>query len=173
MGPFLTRQWIMRRSNQLLLFLVVLVVTACLEASPFVPEIETVSFAPSLGVDLDASTKTANGVYFRDITVGGGTLVRADSGGDTLAVWYTGYLRDGAAFDTNVGGSLFTFITGADNVIDGMDEGVRGMRQGGTRQIIIPPALGYGGVRYGTIPPHSILIFTVEAVTVKTSAAVP
>ncbi len=163
----------MRRSSHLLILLAVLVVTACLDASPFVPKIENVSYAPSLGVDLAASTKTANGVYYRDITVGGGTLVRSDSGGDTLSIRYTGYLRDGTVFDTNVGGSLFTFITGADNVIDGMDEGVRGMRQGGTRQIIIPPALGYGGVRYGTIPPNSILIFNVEAVTVKTSAAAP
>jgi len=163
----------MRRSSQLLLFIAVLVVTACLEASPFVPKIEDVSYAPSLGVDLTASIKTANGVYYRDITVGGGTLVRSDSGGDTLSITYTGYLRDGTAFDTNVGGTLFTFITGSPDVIGGMDEGVRGMRQGGTRQIIIPPALGYGGVRYGSIPPHSILIFTVEAVTVKTSAAAP
>jgi FKBP-type peptidyl-prolyl cis-trans isomerase len=163
----------MRRSSQLLLFVAVLVGTACLDAGPFVPKIENVSFAPSLGVDLAASVKTANGVYYRDITVGGGTLVRSDSGGDTLSIWYTGYLRDGTTIDSNIGLALWEFITGSPLVIEGMDEGVRGMRQGGTRQIIIPPALGYGGVRYGAIPPNSILIFTVEAVTVKTSAAAP
>jgi FKBP-type peptidyl-prolyl cis-trans isomerase FkpA len=172
----------MRRTSRLLLFVpfvIAIAATACLEAAPFVPNIEDVSFDPSLGVDLAASTKTASGLYYRDITVGGGTLVRSDSGGDTISIFYTGYLRSGESFDTNVDGTLFTFVTGPNSVsgqlsvIAGMDEGVRGMRAGGTRQLIIPPDLGYGGIRNGSIPPNSILIFDVEAVTVKTSAAAP
>lgn len=124
-------------------------------------------------MNLTASTRTASGLYYRDITVGSGLLVRSDSGGDTLAIRYTGYLRDGNEFDSNVGGVLFTFITGAALVIDGMDEGVRGMREGGTRQLIIPPALGYRGVPQSTIPAYSILIFNVELVDVKSSVAAP
>jgi len=163
----------MTRLRQLLLLGAAIAVTACLEAPPFVPKIEDVNFAASLGVDLGASTKTESGLYYRDLIVGAGTLVRSDSGGDTVSIRYTGYLRSGHEFDTNVGGSLLTFVTGASTVIDGMDEGVRGMRAGGTRQLIIPPKLGYGSIPNGAIPANSILIFTVEAVTVKTSAAAP
>ena len=175
MGPILIPPFarLMNRSRQLLVLVAAIVATACLEAAPFVPKIEDVSFAASLGVDLSASTKTASGLYYREITIGGGTRVRSDSGRDTVSIRYTGYLRSGESFDSNVGGPLLTFITGAGTVIEGMDEGVRGMREGGTRQLIIPPALGYGGSRNGTIPANSILIFTVEMVNVKTSVAVP
>lgn len=157
----------------MLLLVAATVVTACLEASPFVPKIEEVNFAPSLGVDLAASTKTESGLYYRDIVVGAGTLVRADSGGDTVSIRYTGYLRSGVQVATNVGGDLWTIVTGTGAAIEGMDEGVRGMKQGGTRQLIIPPALGYGGIPNGTIPANSILIFTVEMVNVRTSVAAP
>ena len=46
-------------------------------------------------------------------------------------------------------------------MIDGFDEGVRGMRVGGQRQLIIPPSLGYGSRATGSIPANSILIFVI------------
>jgi peptidylprolyl isomerase len=46
-------------------------------------------------------------------------------------------------------------------VIDGFDEGVRGMRVNGVRQLIIPPSLGYGSSGSGSIPGNSILVFTI------------
>jgi peptidylprolyl isomerase len=47
-------------------------------------------------------------------------------------------------------------------VIPGFDEGIRGMKVGGRRQLIIPPALGYGSERVGSIPANSILVFVVD-----------
>lgn len=164
----------MRRSRLLLALAGAVVATACLEASPFVPKIEDVTFAPELEVNLAASTKTASGLYYRDIVVGDGAMVRADSGGDTVSVRYAGYLRSGVQFDSNrdAPGPL-TFVTGRLQVIDGFDEGVRGMRVAGRRQIIIPPALGYGNRPNGNIPANSILVFDVVVSRVASPAPAP
>ena len=71
---------------------------------------------------------------------------------------YAGYLRNGTEFDS---GSLPAFTTGTGAVIAGYDEGVRGMRVGGQRQLIIPPSLGYGSRGSGSIPANSILVFVI------------
>ena len=121
------------------------------------PNIDTTNFAPSLNVNLAASTKTASGLYYRDITVGAGALVPVASGA-SVTTTYAGYLRNGTEFDS---GNLPAFTTGTGAVIDGYDEGVRGMRVGGQRQLIIPPSLGYGSRASGSIPANSILIFVI------------
>ncbi len=158
----------MRRHRTLLFLLVAVIVTACLEASPFVPKIESSTFDPSLGVNLAASTKLPSGVYIRDITVGGGTEVPADSA-DTVVVRYRGYLRNGFKFDSNVAPSApFSYPTGEFATIEGFEMGVVGMKEGGERQIIIPPTRAYGGnppIGSG-IPAYSILVFNVTLVRV-------
>lgn len=151
----------MRRFRFPILALVAVLATACLEKSPFVPRIEDVTFAPELGVNLAASTKTASGMYYRDITVGGGATIPTTNG-DTAFVRYQGWLRNNVSFDNNLSAAQpFAFVTGSGGVIAGFDEGVRGMRVGGVRQLIIPPALGYGANGSGAIPGNSILIFTI------------
>lgn len=146
----------MRRFLALLPLLLV-AVASCSDSAPFVPNIDTTNFAPSLNVNLAASTKTASGLYYRDITVGAGALVPVASGA-SVTTTYAGYLRNGTEFDS---GNLPAFTTGTGAVIDGYDEGVRGMRVGGQRQLIIPPSLGYGSRASGSIPANSILIFVI------------
>ena len=166
---------IMRRLATLAAAFAAIILSACLEASPFVPKIDEVGYDPSLGVDLNASIETPSGVWYRDIVLGTGPLVREDSSGDTVRVRYKGYLRNGFRFDSNTGPGepllsfVTTFVVDSMQVIEGFDIGVRGMQQGGIRQIIIPPKLGYGGVANGSIPANSILIFRVEAVDIDTS----
>ncbi len=127
--------------------------------------VETTTFASSLGVDLSASTRTTNGAYVRDIIIGPGAVVTA---GQTVGVKYSGYLSNGTLFDSNTGAStLLPFTVGARQVIAGFDEGVPGTRVGGTRQIIIPPALGYGLNDRGPIPGNSVLVFTVQVVSAQ------
>jgi len=127
--------------------------------------IESTSFAQSLDVDLKSMTKTGTGLYYRDVTVGTGPVVAA---GQSVAVHYAGALPDGKPFDANgPSDPPFSFHPGQGEVISGWDEGVVGMRVGGRRQLVIPPALGYGAAGAGPIPPNAILVFTVEVVSAQ------
>lgn len=144
------------------LLAVVVLASSCLDGDPFIPKIEEVYFDPTLNVNLAASTRTASGLYYRDLVVGTGAQVDTASG-DSVGVRYTGWLRNAEQFDSNISAATpLRFKTGAGGIIDGFDEGVRGMRVNGRRQIIVPPNLGYGAAGSGrTIPPHSILVFEI------------
>jgi FKBP-type peptidyl-prolyl cis-trans isomerase len=166
----------MRRLASLTAIFAVVILSACLEAAPFVPKIDEVGYDPSLGVDLAASTELPSGLWYRDIAVGTGYVVRSDTSRDTVRIRYRGYLRNAFRFDSNTGPGeqLLTAVvnahdTSAFRMIDGMDEGLRGMQVGGIRQLIIPPKLGYGGVTRGNIPANSILIFRVEAISIDSA----
>jgi len=89
--------------------------------------------------------------------------------GDTVKVHYTGKLEDGTVFDSSVKrGVPIEFQVGVGRVIKGWDEGIADMKEGGKRQLIIPPDLGYGANGYPpVIPPNSTLIFDVELVEVN------
>lgn len=128
--------------------------------TPEVP-IEQTTFAASLGVDLSASTKLPSGMYIRDISQG---MDPAATNGTTVLMKYTGWLANGTQFDSNQT-SGFRFSLGAGEVIRGWDLGVPGMKTGGTRQLIIPPALGYGVSGTGPIPGNAVLIFNVTMVS--------
>lgn len=112
-------------------------------------------FDPSLGIDLASMTRSASGLYYRDLVVGTGD---AAQGGDTATVGYSGWLTDGTLFDSG----SFAFILGAGHVISGFDEGVAGMKVGGKRKLVIPPGLGYGNRSNGPIPANSTLVFEVD-----------
>jgi len=116
-------------------------------------------FASSLGVNLAAMTKTPDGLYFRDITTGGGALVTKDT---TVIVNYSGYLSDGTLFDSG-NQSSFSLTS----VVAGVREGIIGMRVGGRRQLVIPSALGYGKTGSPpTIPRQSTLVFTIDLTSI-------
>ncbi len=152
----------MRRSLRLLALAVPLL-AGCL-GDPAAPKIESTDFTPSLGVDLAASTRTGSGLYIRDLVVGTGATATT---GSTLHVHYTGALPRGFVFDDNVVGDVpFSFVLGTGAVIKGWDEGLVGMKVGGRRQLVIPARLGYGATGNGSIPPNSILVFTVELVRI-------
>ena len=127
------------------------------------PTILDTKFAPALEVNLAASTKTPSGLYYRDITLGSWAVVRP---GQQVSVQYTGWLANGTQFDSNVGKQPFSFHLGAGEVIQGWEQGVAGMHVGGRRQLIIPPALGYGANGSGPIPRNAILVFDVEVVSI-------
>lgn len=116
-----------------------------------------------------AYTTTASGLQFEDVVVGAGALA---SPGQHVTVHYTGWLYEngqaGAKFDSSKDrGDPFDFPLGAGHVIRGWDEGVAGMKVGGTRMLVIPPALGYGARGSGgVIPPNATLLFEVELLEV-------
>lgn len=110
--------------------------------------------------------KLASGLVYEDVAVGSGTM--ADPG-LTVSVHYTGRLADGTKFDSSLDrGTPFSFQLGSGQVIQGWDQGIKGMRIGGKRKLTIPPDLGYGARGAGgVIPPNATLVFDVELLDVK------
>jgi len=108
---------------------------------------------------------TDSGLQYEDTTVGSGAQAQA---GQQVSVHYTGWLYNdgvkGAKFDSSKDrNDPFNFGLGAGMVIRGWDEGVQGMKVGGTRVLVIPPELGYGARGAGgVIPPNATLMFEVE-----------
>jgi FKBP-type peptidyl-prolyl cis-trans isomerase FkpA len=108
---------------------------------------------------------TPSGLQYEDTTVGTGASAQA---GQQVSVHYTGWLYNdsvkGAKFDSSKDrGDPFGFRLGGGQVIKGWDEGVQGMKVGGTRTLVIPAALGYGARGAGgVIPPNATLMFEVE-----------
>jgi len=115
---------------------------------------------------------TASGLQYEDNTPGTGAEAQA---GQRVRVHYTGWLHDptadngrGRKFDSSKDrNDPFVFPLGAGHVIGGWDEGVQGMKVGGTRTLLIPPQLGYGARGAGgVIPPNATLVFEVELLAV-------
>ncbi|MCZ8341759.1 MAG: FKBP-type peptidyl-prolyl cis-trans isomerase [Leptospira sp.] len=87
--------------------------------------------------------------------------------GSNVTVHYVGRLTNGNKFDSSRDrGKPFVFNLGAGEVIKGWDKGIKGMKVGGKRKLIIPPELGYGSKTVGSIPANSTLIFEVELLKV-------
>ena len=108
------------------------------------------------------------GLKYADVKVGKG---RPAARGTKLSVKYAGLAPDPNAatgwreFDSN-NGKAFHFALGAGEVIRGWEIGLIGMRQGGTRRLVVPSQLGYGDAGAGPIPPKATLIFEISLLNV-------
>ena len=90
--------------------------------------------------------------------------------GDCLVMKYQGNLAaDGTVFDENYSKpQALQFTLGAGQVIAGWDQGLVGMKVGGTRQVVIPSSLGYGPTGSPpSIPANADLVFTVKLISIK------
>lgn len=111
-----------------------------------------------------------DGLKYTDTKIGDGAEAKK---GSLVGVQYTGWLytksgQKGAKFDSSLDrGKPFSFTLGQKQVIGGWDEGLVGMKLGGKRTLIIPPALAYGSTgAAGVIPPNATLIFDIELISV-------
>ena len=116
------------------------------------------------------ATTTASGLIYDDKVVGTGATAAA---GQQVSVHYTGWLfyggERGKKFDSSKDrGDPFDFPLGEGQVIKGWDEGVQGMKVGGTRTLTIPPELGYGARGAGgVIGPNETLVFVVDLIGLR------
>lgn len=102
-----------------------------------------------------------------DLTVGTG---KAAVKGDCLIVKYDGSLAsNGTVFDQDfTADTAFEFQLGAGQVIPGWDQGLIGMKVGGTRRLVIPSSLAYGNQSPGaSIPANSNLVFVVYLISIE------
>jgi peptidylprolyl isomerase len=107
------------------------------------------------------------GLETEDIEVGDGAEAET---GELVTVQYVGVdYESGEEFDSSwERPEPFEFELGGGQVIPGWDEGVVGMREGGRRELVIPPDLAYG--RQGSPPaigPDATLVFVVDLVSVE------
>ncbi|MEO8502250.1 MAG: FKBP-type peptidyl-prolyl cis-trans isomerase [Vicinamibacteria bacterium] len=106
------------------------------------------------------STSPSNGTLtVEDVTIGTGATAAS---GDTVTISYVGTFTNGTQFDAGT----FSFRLGANQVIQGFDQGVTGMRVGGRRRITVPPNLGYGSQANGAIPGNSTLKFDITLLAI-------
>lgn len=145
--------------------LAAVVAAACTDL-PFQPEDpQRVTYAPALGITLSQFTALPNGVYYRDVAVGSGAVVETTS---TVGVSYKGYLADGHIFDSTATNGSASFALAL--TVPGFRNGLAGARQGSRRQLIIPPAQGYGNTTTNNnrIPAGSVLVFDINVNSVTT-----
>ena len=90
---------------------------------------------------------------------------------DTVTVNYIGVsCSTGTIFDSSWSRNQpATF--GLDQVISGWTQGLVGMQPGGSRLLVIPPALGYGSSGQGSIAPDETLVFVVDLISATPSSA--
>jgi hypothetical protein len=129
-----------------------------------VPALKPPQSPPAVtGTTVDGS----QGLKYIDVKVGCGSAVKA---GNTVTVIYHGWLQStGKLFDSSYlhGGTYQVQNVGQAQVISGWNLGLIGMKPGGTRRLIIPPALGYGAAgQPPTIPANSTLIFDITLVSI-------
>lgn len=119
-----------------------------------------------IGPDANGFYTSSTGLKFKDLKKGKGQRPRK---GQKAIVHYTGWLKNGKKFDSSLDrGQPFSFVLGKGQVIKGWDEGVRGMKVGGKRRLLVPSHLGYGRRGAGNaIPPNATLIFDVKLLGVR------
>ena len=141
--------------------------TAAPLARPAGLDFADTTFALRFAMDLARFDRRPSGLWVLDTRAGrGGARARP---GNAVALRYGGYLANGTEFDASArNGKLLHFVVGQHRVIEGLEEGLKGMHVGGRRRLIIPPALAYGKAGFGgTIPSRATLVFDVELVELR------
>ena len=111
-----------------------------------------------------------NGLRYLDVETGRGAIAET---GMIVVVHLTGWLDDNGAkgmkfISTYDRGKPVSFKLGTDKVMKAWSEGVRGMKAGGRRRLLVPSKLGYGEKEVaGIVPPNAALIFDLELLEVR------
>ncbi len=110
-------------------------------------------------------TITASGLQIHDTQIGNGEEAQQDG---IVYIFYTVWVEGGNQVDrTRTGPIRYRLAEG--QLIDGLLEGLIGMKVGGHRMLIIPPDLAYGSAGSGNvIPPNATLIYDIEMTTAPT-----
>lgn len=108
---------------------------------------------------------TQKGARYKDLKTGTGEIAEP---GDVATIEFIGWLDDQGQkgreiYNSRREGRQVSFVIGTDRVMQGWNEGVTGMQQGGKRLVKLPASLGYGSKSVeDIIPPDARLIFVIE-----------
>ncbi|CAI5794227.1 FK506-binding protein 15-like isoform X2 [Podarcis lilfordi] len=136
----------------------------------FESEMAAVDFSKQLCIAKYNSSRSPDSVLCQDLVLGDGQGVAT---GDVLEITFTGWLFQngslGQVFDSNINKEkLLRLKLGSGKVIKGWEDGMIGMKRGGRRFLLVPPALAYGPLAEAErIPPDSTLAFEVEVKRVR------
>ena len=133
------------------------------------PKTGPLSKAPTITAPKGAPPKT---LVKTDLIPGTGAAAAA---GDTITVNYVLALYNGKLVQSSFTAQPFSTVltSGAGGVIPGWVQGLAGMRVGGRRELIIPPALAYKNQANGTIPANSTLIFVIDLLGLTPASGAP
>lgn len=126
--------------------------------------LEQMTFGLEAEVEIAEMQRHPRGFWFREIIEGEGTPAGA---GRHVEVAYVVRLADGREMDRAELERPLRFRIGDESMIPALDAAVREMREGGARQLVVPPRLGYGARRAGPVPPNSVLVMVVQLVRVE------
>jgi peptidylprolyl isomerase len=117
-----------------------------------------VGAAPTVTLPKGCATPTA--LLSRDIVAGTGQAVQS---GDSITADYqlTTWSND-SMVQQSFGSQPFTTQIGVGQVIPGWDKGLIGLKSGGRRLLVVPPALGYGSVAQQGIKANETLVFVID-----------
>ena len=102
--------------------------------------------------------KGSDSLVSQDLIKGKGAVVKDTQ---TVVANYTGWLLDGKQFDSSWDrGESSTFSL--DGVVKGWKQGLAGHTVGSQVLLVVPPSLGYGDQKQGSIPANSTLVFVVD-----------
>lgn len=159
------------RARYFVVFAALCAVAAACENDPIGPRCQEIT--STVARTNGDTVTTTTGVRYRELQVGTGAAVQSCQG---VSLRYTAMLENGTVIDSLETGRAFTFVLGRDGErsIPGFEEGLLGIRVGGQRRLIIPPALGYGAepqrnpnTGVVVIPANSTLIFDVRVLQVE------
>ncbi|MBE0695730.1 MAG: FKBP-type peptidyl-prolyl cis-trans isomerase, partial [Anaerolineaceae bacterium] len=112
----------------------------------------------------DKLTKSSSGLLYYDLAVGDGAEAAKNS---TVSTNYTLWVKNESGgysyIASSEGAPPLQFVIGrGDIVFPGWEEGATGMKVGGKRLLVVPPALGLGQQEMGAIPANSTLVMEIE-----------
>ena len=99
-------------------------------------------------------------VGFEDVVVGEGREAGPD---DNVTIVFSAALTDGTVVESE---ATLSFVLDMGEVIEGLDRGVTGMREGGVRRLVLPPELAYAERGAENVPPGATLQLEVKLTSV-------
>jgi len=159
------------RARYFVVFAAVCAVAAACENDPIGPQCDEIT--STVARTNGDTVTTTTGLRYRDVQAGTGPALESCK---AVSLRYIARLENGTVIDSLVTGRSFSFVLGreGERSIAGFEEGIVGMRAGGERRLIVPPALGYGAQAQTNpntgavvIPANSTLLFDVRVLQVE------